>query len=73
MGTVVEDDAVLQNLTDGSTLVLVGGLQDFHGARGVSGYGAGEEVAAGTKAQLGRTEGVFYRAVRTRLRHEATR
>ena len=71
VGAIIEDDAVLQNLADGSTLVLVGSLQDVNGALGIGGNGAGEEMAAGSEAQLGRTERVLHSTVGARLGNEA--
>ena len=64
MTMVVEDDAVLQNLADGSTLVVVGCLQNLYRSLGISGHGTGKEVAAGTETEFGRTERIFHRAVR---------
>ena len=49
MSSVIEDNTVLQNLTDGSTLMLVGSLQDLDGSRRISSDGTGEEMSTGTK------------------------
>ena len=54
----------LQNLAHGSTLVVVGSLQNLHRAGSIGGHGTGEEVSASTEAEFSRTEGVFHRAVR---------
>ena len=64
VSAIVEDDTVLENLTHGSTLVVVGSLEDVDSARRVSRHGTSEEVAASSEAELSRAEGVFYSAVR---------
>ena len=72
MGAIVEDDTVLQDLTDSGSFVLIGSFQDIHRTLCVGGNGTGEEMSTGTEAQLCGTERILYRAVRTRLRDEAT-
>ena len=72
VAVVVEDHTVLQDLTDRSTLVLIGSLQNLHRSLGIGSHGTGEEVSTGTEAEFGRTEGILNCTVRTRLRHEAT-
>ena len=72
VGTVVEDDAVLQNLADSSTLVGIGSLQNLDGSRSIGGYGTGEEMATCAKAQFSRTEGILDSAIGARLADEAT-
>ena len=72
VGSVVEDDAMLQNFTYGCTFMLISCLQDLHRLRTVVGNRTGKEPSASTKAQFRRAERVFYGAVRTRLRDEAT-
>lgn len=61
--TVVEDDAVLQNLTYGGSFMQGGCLQNLHCAGCVGGYGAGKETSACPEAQFGGMEGVLHRAV----------
>ena len=63
MAAVIEDDAVLQYLRDAGTLMLVGSLQHFDSTLGIGCHTAGKEVAAGTKAELGRTERILNSAV----------
>ena len=63
MATVVEDDTVLQHLSDRGTLVLIGSLQHLDSTLGIGSHATGEEVTAGTKAQLGRTERILDGAV----------
>ena len=69
---VVEDDTVLQHLGDAGTLVLVGSLQHLDSSLGIGSHTTGEEMATGTEAELGRTEGILDRTVRARLRDETT-
>ena len=72
VAVVVEDDAVLQHLSNRGTLCAYGSSCSTDGTLGIGSYAAaGEEVTAGTKAKLGRTERILDRAVRARLRHEA--
>ena len=65
VGSVVEDDAVLQYFTDGSTLVGLSGLEDVGSARSIGGYGTREEMAARTEAEFCGAEGILDGAVRT--------
>ena len=67
VAAIVEDDAVLQNLADGSALVLIGGLQNVHCSGSIGGNGTGKEVSAGTKAQLSGAEGILNGSVGARL------
>ena len=69
---VVEDDAVLQYLSNRGAFVLIGSLQHLDRSLGISCHATGEEVSAGTETELGRTERILDRAVRTRLGDEAT-
>ena len=69
---VVEDDAVLQHLRDAGTFMLIGSLQHLDSSCCIGSHAAGEEVSASTEAELSRTEGILYCAVRARLRDEAT-
>ena len=64
MRAVIEDDAVLENLADAGSFVVVGGFQDFHCSGCIRGNGACKEVAACTEAEFRRMERVFYRTVR---------
>ena len=61
--TVIEDDAVLKNLADRCTLVVVCGLEDINGAGSIGGNGAGKEMTACTKAELCGTERILNGAV----------
>ena len=61
--SVVEDNAVLQDLAYRSTLVVVGGLEDFYCAWSIGGNGAGKEMAACAKAELCGTERILNGAV----------
>ena len=61
--SVIEDDAVLQDLADRCTLVVVSGLEDIDGSGSVGGNGAGKEVTACTKAELCGTERILNGAV----------
>lgn len=63
MRTVIEDNAVLQNLANGSPFVSHGCLQYFHCPRSIGSYRAGKETAAGTEAKLCRVEWIFYRTI----------
>ena len=49
MRSVIEDHAVLQDLTDGSTLMLVGSLQNLDSSGRVRGDGTGEEMSTCAK------------------------
>ncbi len=73
VGAVVEDDAVLQDLADAGSLVVVGGLQHLDGTGGIGGHSAGEEMAAGAEAELSGAEGIFDGAIGAGLGYEATR
>ena len=70
--TVIEDNAVLQNLANGSPFVSHGCLQYFHCPRSIGSYRAGKETAAGTEAKLCRVEWIFYRTIGRRLADETT-
>ena len=65
VATIIEDNAVLQDLAYGSTLVLIGSLQDFHCLGSVGSHRAGEEVSACTEAKLCRAEGILNCSVGT--------
>jgi len=73
MGSVVEDDTVLQHLYHRGTLMVVCRLEHLDGMGAVGGHAAGKKLTPRAKAQLGRAEGVFHRAVRTRLGDESAR
>ena len=47
---IVEDDAILQDLRDTGTLVVMCSLQHLDGTGGVGGHGAGKEMTACTEA-----------------------
>ena len=61
---VIEDDAVLQNLAYGCSLVVVGSFQNLNRSLSISGHGTGKEMTAGSEAELSGTEGIFHRTVR---------
>ena len=63
VSTVIEDDAVLQDLADRCTLVVVSGLEDIHCAGSIGGNGAGKEVTACAKAELCGTERILNSSV----------
>ena len=70
---VVEYHAVLQDLAHAGTLVIVGRLENLHGAWGIGGNGAGKEVTSRSEAQLGGTERILNRSVWRGLADEAAR
>lgn len=72
VAAVVEDNAVLQNLANGSTLVLVSSLQDILSLGSISGNATGKEVTASTETEFSGAEWILYRAIGARLRNEAT-
>ena len=72
VAVVVENDTVLQYLSNAGTLVLVSSLQYLYGTLGIGSHATGEEVSAGTEAELGRTERILNSAVGARLRDETT-
>ena len=63
MGAIVEDDAVLQYLAYGSTLMLLSRLEYFYCAGGVGSYGACKELAPCAEAEFSGAEGVFHSAI----------
>ena len=63
MCAVIEYDAVLQDLADRCTLVVVSGREDIDCAGSSSGNGACKEMAAGAKAEFCRTERILNGAV----------
>ena len=60
VNTVVEDNAVLQNLAYRSTLMLLCSLQHLYSSCSVGGYGTCKETTSCTEAKLCRTEWVLY-------------
>ena len=62
--TVIEDNAVLQDLAYRCTLVVVGCLEDIDCTGSIGGNGAGKEVTACTKTELCGTERILNGAVR---------
>lgn len=52
VASVVENDAILENLADSGTLVTVGSLEDVDGLLRIGGNTAGEELAACAEAEL---------------------
>lgn len=73
VSTVVEDNAILQDFTNGASLMFIRRFQNLYRSGPVGSYGAGEEVAAGTETELCRAERIFHGAVRTRFAHETSR
>jgi len=65
MGSVVENNAVLKNLADRCTLVVVCSLEDIDSTRSVSGYCAGKEMSTCAKAELCWTEWILNSSIRT--------
>lgn len=68
---VIENDAVLKHFDDRRTVVACGLDHDFTRGLELDVDGAGKEVAACAKDELGRDEGVFGRTVRRRFRDKA--
>ena len=64
VSTVVEDNAVLQDLAYRCTLVVVSGLEDIYCAGSIGGNGAGKEVTACAKAEFCRAERILNGTVR---------
>ena len=62
--TVIKNYTVLQNLTDGSSFMGMGSLQNFNRSGSISSYRTGKETSTRTKAKFGRAERVLYGTVR---------
>ena len=71
VGTIVENDAVLQDLAHSGALVEIGRLEHVDRSCGIGGHGTGKELATGAETELCRTEGVLHGAIGTRLRDES--
>ena len=72
MGTVIEDNAILQYFYYRCTFVISGSFQNFHRGSTVNGYTACKEAAACTEAEFGRMERIFNRSIRRGLADKTT-
>ena len=73
VSAMVEDNAVLHDFTNRSTLVVIGCLQYLYGARCISCYGTGKEMSAGAKAKFCWAEGVFHSTIGAALADKSAR
>ena len=64
VATIVEDNAVLQNLAYGSTLMLLCGFKNLYRFVAIVGYRACEKRSTCAKGEFGRTERIFDGTVR---------
>ena len=67
IATIVKNHAVLQNLADGCSFMLLCGLQKCHRVDAIVGHCTTKELSARTKTEFGGAEGVFDGAIRARL------
>ena len=72
VGSVIEYNAVLQNLTHSGSFMVSSSLQNFSCAGTICGYTACKETSTGTEAEFSRVERIFYRTIRRGFADEAT-
>ena len=73
VGTVVEDNTVLQDFAYRSTFMQFGSLEDIYCSCSVCSHRTCKEVTSCTEAKLCRTERILYCSVRRRLADETAR